>query len=158
MTKKFFNFHTVNLASFKVSINPILDESNANREKKKIVKWKVFFLLKRQKIHHWTFFTRKISCVWTQCGKMKDLLSQKKEKFRQINSLVISLEKRLFSRNFCQRFPLFPHCGKPKSLQRTLLTIKSFQLRLLRGFSVQFHGKTFKSMYCIVPTQSDREV
>ena len=38
----------------------------------------------------------------SQCGKMKKI-GLTKRKFRQINSLVISLVKTLISRNFCQK-------------------------------------------------------
>ena len=40
----------------------------------------------------------------TVCGKKRDICSRShRKKFRQINFLVISLIKTLFSRNFCQR-------------------------------------------------------
>ena len=51
----------------------------------------------------------------SQCGKTNYLLSAQK-KFRQINTLIISLVKTLLSRNFCKNkgkseFTYFPHCA-----------------------------------------------
>ena len=68
-----------------------------------------------------------------QCGKTKKLVSlTKKKKFRQINSLVISLAKVLLSRNFCQKCErLNPsnfqfstvHCAHAHSLGKILREI-----------------------------------
>ena len=74
-----------------------------------------------KKVNNWHLsphknFALPICYTYAQCGKMKNLHTITEKIFRQINYLVISLEKTLLSRNFCQKsarvhkFLRFPHC------------------------------------------------
>ena len=65
-----------------------------------------------------------------QCGKMKNLLSPIK-KFRQINCLVSSVVKTLFSRNFCQRSVVTLISRNFWSQKQQILLFAHFSVKLI---------------------------